>query len=86
MRTPEGKPFSQIEMAKRLGIEQGNYKQYETRSMMPIYLLIKFCEITDQHPWQILTGQSGTRSPGAFPARPPTTLRPVPPGKPKTRA
>ena len=74
---------SQTVMAERLGIPQDKYKQYEVRSMMPIYLLVEFCKITDQHPWFLLTGQSGSRSPGAFPTRPPTHLQTVPPVKPK---
>lgn len=85
MRTPEGKQFSQTQMAERLGMTQDKYKQYESRSMMPIYLVVEFCKITDLHPWFIITGQAPSASPGGFPTRPPTSLRSVPPAKPKTR-
>jgi hypothetical protein len=85
MLKDDGKPWSQTDMAERLGMTQDKYKQYETRSMMPTYLVVEFCRITDQHPWYILTGQSGSRAPGTVPPRPPANLRTVPPAKPKSR-
>lgn len=78
MPAPPGKKkFTQADMAKALGIEQDHYKQFESRSIMPLYLLADFCRITDMHPWFVLTGESGSRSPGSFPSRP--TLTPVGP-------
>jgi hypothetical protein len=85
MFKPDGDRFSQTYMAERLGIPQDKYKQYEVRSIMPAYLVVEFCKITDQHPWYILTGQSGSSSPGAFPTRPPPSLRTIHSEKPKSR-
>lgn len=76
--------FTQEDMAMLLGIDQGKYKQYEKRSLMPHDLLVEFCKLTEQHPWFMLTGQSGALSPGAAPRHSPT-LRPVPPAKPRNR-
>jgi len=34
------------EMARRLGVREDTYYRYETRTMLPHYLIEKFCEIT----------------------------------------
>lgn len=83
-----GKKLSQAKMAGMLGLEQDHYKQFETRSMMPLHLLVEFCRRTDQHPWYMLTGQSASSAPGtvqAPPPHPPANLRPIRPSKPKVR-
>ena len=38
--------FTQEDMAKILGIEQGRYKQYETRSYLPHEFVDVFCTAT----------------------------------------
>jgi hypothetical protein len=85
MPAPPGKKkFTQGDMAAALGLEQDHYKQFERRSMLPPHLLVEFCRITDQHPWYMLTGQSGTKSPGLS-TRPSAELRQIPSGKPTRR-
>src|SRR5687767_3284471 len=83
-----GKRLSQTKMATLLGLEQDHYKQFESRSMMPLYLLVEFCKHTDQHPWYMLTGQSASSSPGtvrsSLPALP-ANVRQIRPSKPKLR-
>lgn len=47
-RTREARSWTtlgQIKMAKALGIDQGKYKQYETRTPMPMIYHEKFCDI-----------------------------------------
>lgn len=44
----DGAGLTQEQMAERLGIQQGKYAKYETRSFMPHELLHKFSEITHE--------------------------------------
>lgn len=83
-----GKRLSQTKMAALLGLEQDHYKQFESRSMMPLYLLVEFCRHTDQHPWYMLTGQSASSSPGTVRSSPaaPNNIRPIRPSRPKRSA
>jgi hypothetical protein len=86
LQDSEGKKLSQAKMAALLGLEQDHYKQFETRSMMPLHLLVEFCRHTDQHPWYMLTGQSASSSPGTVHApvpSNPTNIRPIRPSRPK---
>lgn len=50
---------SQAVMAKALGIKVDMYKKYENRegSSMPIVIFARFCEITGQEPYGLLTGK-----------------------------
>jgi hypothetical protein len=84
--TETGKRLSQRKMAEMLGLEQDHYKQYESRSMMPLYILVEFCRRTDQHPWYMLTGQSASSSPGTVHLAVPMNVRPIRPSKPKKSA
>lgn len=83
-----GRKLSQRKMAAMLGLEQDHYKQYESRSMMPLYILVQFCEHTGQHPWYMLTGQSASSAPGTVHTQQSHTasVRPIRPSKPKVRA
>lgn len=42
----EASGYSQEVMAGLLGMQQGTYKQYESRSLLPHYLFERFCLIT----------------------------------------
>lgn len=82
-----GKRLSQAKMAAILGLEQDHYKQFESRSMMPLHLLVKFCKHTDQHPWFMLTGQSASSSPGTVHSartEQPTNVSAIRPSRRKT--
>ena len=39
----EDRGLTQVELAELLGIDQGKYKQYETRSLLPHSLVHRFC-------------------------------------------
>lgn len=45
------------EMAKLLGIPDDRYKKYETRSMLPLYLVEKFAIAVGQDPLFVLFGK-----------------------------
>jgi hypothetical protein len=47
----------QWQMAEALGIKQDQYKQYETRGMIPHRLIGRFCIITNVDPGWLLTGR-----------------------------
>jgi len=55
-RAREEAGLSQEQLAKALGLSQGTYKQYETRSMLPTHLIERFAIITRTDPWFLLTG------------------------------
>lgn len=71
--------MKQWQVADSLGIPQDKYKQYEGRSLLPHYLIGRFCIICRVDPVWLMTGK------GQKPLRPPhiveTEERPVP--KPK---
>lgn len=54
----EAARLTQEEIAKALGISQGTYKQYETRSVLPLHLIERFAIITRVDPWFLITGES----------------------------
>jgi DNA-binding XRE family transcriptional regulator len=41
--------LTQVELAALLGLDQGTYKQYETRSFLPHVLIHRFCLACDVH-------------------------------------
>jgi DNA-binding transcriptional regulator YiaG len=41
----DGRGLKQHEIAEVLQIDQGKYKQYETRSLLPHYLVPRFCTV-----------------------------------------
>jgi DNA-binding transcriptional regulator YiaG len=78
--------LNQTKMAELLGLTQGHYKQYESRTIMPHHILVEFCRVTKQHPWYMLTGQSGAFSPGALHSHDRTgNVRPISPAKSRKR-
>lgn len=59
----EAADYTQEEFAAKLGISQGRYKQYETRSLPPLHLVPEICRITGHDPWFVLTGQPEGQAP-----------------------
>ena len=53
----EDKGLSQVQMAKALGIDQGKYKQYETRSMLPHEYIEQFLLVTGKTYEWLFTGR-----------------------------
>lgn len=56
--------------ARKLGVDPERYRKWEDSSPnrnIPLHLIPEVCRLTGHHPWYILTGQSGTMSPGTFP-------------------
>lgn len=49
--------LTQAKMAKVLGMEQGTYKQYETRSLLPHMHIETFCLMTDVPVAWLVTGE-----------------------------
>jgi len=49
------------QMAIALGIPAANYRKYETRSMMPLYLLPRLAQIMDRDVEYLMTGRSSDR-------------------------
>lgn len=49
--------LTQDELARLLGIDQGTYKQYETRSLLPHWLIESFCMITRTSEIWLLSGR-----------------------------
>ena len=75
--------MKQWQVAELLGIGQDKYKQYETRSLLPHYLMGRFCLITHVDPDWLITGR------GKKPLKPLQAVaeEPRPAAKPKrTRA
>ncbi len=58
----DGTGLSQGEFAKLLGIHKDTYAKYETRSLMPLYLIPRVCEVAAIDSWYLLTGK-GAGSP-----------------------
>lgn len=58
-RTRSG--LTQDEMAKLLGLDQGTYKQYETRSLLPHRYIPAFCMITRVSESWLLSGKGRPR-------------------------
>lgn len=54
--------FEPKEFAEALGLKVNTYQKYETRSLLPHYLIPMVCEITGQPSW---------KSPGQVPNEPP---------------
>lgn len=55
--------MSQAEFAAALGLEAPTYAKYESRSLPPMHLLPKICELTGHGAWYLLTGQPDSRGP-----------------------
>ena len=53
----EATPLKQWQLAEALGMPQDKYKQYETRSLLPHYLMGRFCIITRVDPEWLITGR-----------------------------
>ena len=53
--------LSQEEMATALGIKQDRWKQYETRTPIPIYMVDQFAIIVREDPLYILLGRRPER-------------------------
>lgn len=49
--------LTQVEIATALGMEQGKYKQYETRSALPHEYVERFCIITRVSERWLMTGK-----------------------------
>lgn len=56
----ERRGLTQEEMATLLGLSQGTYKQYETRSLLPHRLIVPFCIATGVELAWLFTGKSET--------------------------
>lgn len=67
----EATGMTQTEIAMALGVDQGRYKQYETRSLLPHEMIGRFCAITRVTEKWLTTGV------GAAPARPMPPIRPL---------
>ena len=50
--------YTQVEIAKLLGISRDNYAKYETRSLLRHDLIPAVARITGHDTWFLLTGQS----------------------------
>jgi DNA-binding XRE family transcriptional regulator len=59
------------EMAKLLGVRKDTYHRYETRTLLPHYLLEKFCDLTGQELIWLVTGRHQRPEPhsDSIPAR-----------------
>ena len=65
LRTEEPK-----EMARLLGVREDTYYRYETRTMLPHYLMQRFCELTGVTvDWLVKGPQPGQPSPTGVIAR-----------------
>lgn len=71
LRRDDGKPYSQADMAQYLGVSTTTYSKYETRSLPPVYLLVRIIELSQFDPWYVLTGQAPAQAPTKIPERPP---------------
>lgn len=63
-RTKEARkasPLSQEEVATALGIKQDRYKNYETKTPLPLYMLEQFCIIVREDPYYIMFGKRRER-------------------------
>jgi hypothetical protein len=69
--------MKQWQVAEILGMDQSKYKQYEGRSLLPHYLIGRFCLITRVDPNWLLTGK------GAKPLPPLQTVETEPAAIPK---
>lgn len=58
--------YTQAEFARALDVPEKTYAKYESRSLLPTYLIPRICELTGHHAWFVLTGQS----PESQPVRP----------------
>lgn len=56
----EAREWTAAQMATALGIPADNYRKYETRSMMPHYLLPRLAQIHDCDLEYLLTGKSSS--------------------------
>lgn len=64
----EGTGMRPREFASELGIPYDRYVKYERRSLLPLHLIERVCEITHVDCWFLITGR-GTRSKGQEPVR-----------------
>ena len=53
----EAMGWTQAVMAESLGIPLERYKKYEHRSLLPHYLVAKFCELTGCDMHYLMTGE-----------------------------
>lgn len=53
----EGTRLSQTDFARELGISPTRYAKYEHRSLLPMYLIERVCEITHIDSWYLITGR-----------------------------
>ena len=65
--------WKQWQAAEAMGIPQDKYKQYEGRSLMPHYLIGRFCLVTRVDPVWLMTGR------GEKPMQPPKVVADAPP-------
>lgn len=59
----EARGMTQAEMAAALGIPVERYKKYETRSMLPPYLIERFAAIVGHSIDQVVAGRSARPRP-----------------------
>jgi hypothetical protein len=64
--------MTQQQIADALGMPQDKYKQYETRTLLPHYLIGRFCIITRLDPEWLVTGR------GQKPSKPPQVTKSEP--------
>jgi transcriptional regulator with XRE-family HTH domain len=69
----ERRDWTQDEMAGFLGIGQGTYKQYESRTPLPHHFIQRFCELTGVSIGWLLTGHEPSAR-----GRPPASMSPPP--------
>jgi hypothetical protein len=71
--------LKQWQVAELLGIPQDKYKQYEGRSLLPHYLIGRFCIVTRVDPVWLMTGK------GQKPLRAPHIVEPEPEAQPRPK-
>lgn len=76
-RAREASGYTQEQMAGFLGIDQGRYKQYETRSALPHVFIAKFCLLCRCEVHWLLTGlgKEPEPAPGVTPQARQTPVR-----------
>jgi DNA-binding XRE family transcriptional regulator len=59
----ESAGYTQEQVSTVLGIEQGRYKMYETRSPLPYHFIDPFCTLCRVSPTWLITGKGERSSP-----------------------
>jgi transcriptional regulator with XRE-family HTH domain len=72
----EATGFSQEEFAGFMGVVQGTWKQYETRTRLPHHMIVKFCSLARCDLRWFLSGQGP--APEIAPTAQPHKLRRLP--------